>query len=204
MLRWVPRVGSPACLCFARIAALRLPAVRRASLRFLRSALPTEGSETTGPLRFLGNPHMCMPCSATPVSFARLGRRDASLHLPALSWPSALTKASALTNPLARGNYFEAQSHGLHIRCLRFAATVARYFFTATQNSLPAGDLPWPGGLGTRRVSSRGFSFYIASSSSRLGLTHGRSNSNRSPRARIKSRFAARARPTLGRRHRSK
>ena len=40
---------------------------------------------------------------------------------------------------------FEAQSHGLHARCLRFAATVARVLPTAAQDSLPAGGPPWPG-----------------------------------------------------------
>jgi hypothetical protein len=81
--------------------ALRLPAARPASLRFLRSAVPsptrsfapTHGgvapceawallapvpvtgffrTETTGPPRFLGHPSACAPCSLTPVGLRHL------------------------------------------------------------------------------------------------------------------------------------
>ena len=42
---------------------------------------------------------------------------------------------------------YEAPSHGLHARCLRFVATVARYCLPATQDSLPAGGPPCRAGF---------------------------------------------------------
>jgi hypothetical protein len=52
------------------IEALRLPAARPTSLRFLRSVVPAptrSGRETTGSPRFLRVPLVYMPCSTTPV-----------------------------------------------------------------------------------------------------------------------------------------
>ena len=66
-------------------------------------------------------------------------RPDAPGHCGARVLPSSPITTSALT-----GNFvLEAHSHGLHTRCLRF---VARVTPTATQDSLPAGDQPYPGG----------------------------------------------------------
>ena len=49
---------------------------------------------------------------------------------------------------------FEAQSHGLHARCLRFAAWVAPGL---AQDSLPAGGHPWLAGTFTRWIPLEGF-----------------------------------------------
>jgi hypothetical protein len=43
---------------------------------------------------------------------------------------------------------FEALSHGLRTRYLRFAALLFLRNCTATQDSLPAGGQPLPGGIG--------------------------------------------------------
>ena len=49
---------------------------------------------------------------------------------------------------------FEARSHGLRPRCLRFAGALA---VPPTQDSLLAGGQPLPGGIHTRRVPFRRF-----------------------------------------------
>jgi hypothetical protein len=131
LLRWVPRVGSPTSSLVLRCSDSSTPPTRSLCSRVgfapkerRRRGLP--GSWGTLP---------CMPCSQTPVG-------------PQCPWPFGLRPTSApfgvafrsIDNVGSDDNCpFEAQSHGLHARCLRFAATVARYFPTATQDSLPAG-----------------------------------------------------------------
>jgi len=61
-----------------------------------------------------GESTACMPCSATPTRPETPGRRDAPIL------PSEKETSSALVT-----DCFGAQSHGLHTRCLRFAAGIA-------------------------------------------------------------------------------
>jgi hypothetical protein len=132
---------------------LRLLAAHPASLRFLRSAVPPLRTETTRPPRFLENPPVHALLS-DPGGTAVSGHSGPALLLDAAMLPSAFSTTSA---PTTRN--FEAQSHGLHTCCLRFAATVTRVLPTAAQDSLPAGGPPWPGGIRTRWVPAKGFSF---------------------------------------------
>jgi hypothetical protein len=71
--------------------------------------------ERNGSPRFLGNPHACMPCSLTPVELRCQAIAASPCGLPPF-----------IERRLPRYGHFEAQSHGLHARCLRFAAPVTR------------------------------------------------------------------------------
>ncbi len=121
---------------------LRLPAAPPAALRYLRTALtiarsssslphrveraevgpglfvvrapvPPDAMETTGPPRFLGNPCACMPCSSTP----------AGPRCQAIAAPRCCRRSENHDGPREQF-HFEAQSHGPHAPCVRFAAGV--------------------------------------------------------------------------------
>lgn len=101
----------------APTAALRLPGIPTSLARALLSSstLPWKCRDLPGSCGTL--PYM--PCSRTPAgSCARPSGRCPSLDAPMLPSVFLTTSAPAQTN-------FEAQSHSLHARCLRFAATVA-------------------------------------------------------------------------------
>ena len=128
---------------FGTIRALRLPAVPSAALRFLRLAVPRRRlsfwshgrqapidrepgpvfsrwpnardhrAETAGSPAFLGNPVAPMPCSTTPAGGHASGRTMRPRG------------PRAVHDEGSRIWSFEAQSHGLGTRCLRFAEGVA-------------------------------------------------------------------------------
>ncbi len=162
--------------------SLRLLDARPASLRFLRSAVPrmhplaprgrrvrlprrdldrrsrltAHSAETSRSPRFLGNPHACMPCSQTPARLAAPGHRGAA------------NVAFRLHNDVGpRESHFGAPSHGLHTRCLRFAARVAP---GPRKTRFRLAGQPCPGGVGYPQDSRRGFS--SSSTSTRLALAH--------------------------------
>ena len=93
-----------------------------ALLRFLRSAVPSSRTAAAGPPRFLGNP---------PVRALLFDPGGSLRQTIGHFGPTLATQRYCL--PLLRRrrpphiSTFEAQSHGPHARCLRFAATVARY-----------------------------------------------------------------------------
>ena len=158
---------------FGTMGALRLPAILPAALRFLRLAVPSrapvfvppagsdadpgawgfletgnpgpllDDTETTGPPRFLENPHVHMPCSLTPVGLTHLAHDDASARPPYHHTTRAPDEWA-----------FGAQSHGLCTRCLRFAGRITppprktRFRLLATL---------YRTGLATRRVPTKGF-----------------------------------------------
>ena len=92
-----------------------------APLRFLRSAVPSSPTAAAGPPRFLGNP----PVRAVLFDPGGSPRQTIGHFGPTLA-------AQRCCLPLLRRRRpphpptFEAQSHGPYVRCLRFAATVAR------------------------------------------------------------------------------
>ena len=101
-----------------------------------------------------GESSRCAPCSQTPVGSTRQAVQARRML------PSAFSTASApTTDPV------EAQSHGSHRRCLRFAARVTP---ATTQDSLPAGGQPGRAGFDPQD-SIRRFRL-VASFSSRLRL----------------------------------
>ena len=96
--------------------------------------------------KFLGNPHVHMPCSTTAVDlktrpffglsgFAFRTWNDVGFH----------------------NSLFEAQSHGLRTPCLRFAATVTRWL---AQNSVPTAGQLCRTGLFTCWVPLQSFSLF--------------------------------------------
>lgn len=121
---------------------LGLLAIRRASLRFLRSALPPS-AETTRPPRFLENPRvhaaLCDPGGPTST-----GHSGAALLVGSSVLPSAISKAWAPALV-----HFGAQSRGLHARCLRFAERVAH---SPRKTRYRRGGPPSPDGTSTRWV----------------------------------------------------
>ncbi len=78
-----------------------------------RVPIPSGAMETTGSPRFLGNPRACMPCSSTPVG----------PQCQAIAAPWCCRRSEDHDGPRKRF-HFEAQSHGLHAPCVRFAAGV--------------------------------------------------------------------------------
>jgi len=78
-----------------------------------------------------------MPCSQTPVDL-----RAGPVRVFALQHLGVAFRQ--LQRRRLQRRYFGAPSHGLHTRCLRFAARVDLW---TTQDSLPAGGQPCPGGL---------------------------------------------------------
>lgn len=90
--------------------------------------------ETVGPPRFLGDPFVCMPRSLTPAECPPPGHLGESLLPSGPSRPSAALRLS-----------ISGLDHA--------AYTLAVYASQAgspqsTQDSLPAGGQPWPGGIG--------------------------------------------------------
>src|ERR1019366_2136004 len=74
---------------------------------------PAVTTEMAGSLRFPSDPHAPAPCSRTPVGpmHARPSRRLGAAP-------------ACVYNGGSRNEYFEAQSHGIGTRCLRFAVRV--------------------------------------------------------------------------------
>src|SRR5208337_2361705 len=101
--------------------------------------------ETSGSLRFLGNPGGHCPCSSTPAGSGRLsGPRVSCLTRPP---PVSTTKAPSVL-------YFR----GSITRPLTSLSTLRRMGRpTTTQDSLLAAGPALPGGIRTRRVSAKGF-----------------------------------------------
>jgi len=91
--------------------------------------------ESNGPPRFLGNSHAHMPCSLTPVELRCQAIAASPCGLPPF-----------IERRLPRCGHFEAQSHGLYARCLRFAAPVTRSprktRFRSVANLYRAGFIP--------------------------------------------------------------
>jgi hypothetical protein len=108
--------------------------------------------------KFLGNPHVHMPCSTTAVDL----RTRPYFGLSGFAFRS--------WNDVGFHNsLFEAQSHGLRTPCLRFAATVTRWL---AQNSVPTAGQLCRTGLFTCWVPLQSFSYYTSSLSKFLGALH--------------------------------
>jgi len=105
-----------------------------------------------------GEPHCAHALLSDP------GGTSAPGHLSASVLPSAIFTTSAPTiTP------FEAQSHGLHTRCLRFVTAVTRSHARLASDCWPA----LSGGVGYPLGSKQSFRVrYISSSLSRLHLAH--------------------------------
>jgi len=84
-----------------------------------------------------------MPCSLTPAEPSRQAIAA-----------SGCCRPCHYGDDLSEKVHFEAPSHGLRPRCLRFAGALA---VPPTQDSLLAGGQPLPGGPHTRRVPSGKF-----------------------------------------------
>ncbi len=126
--------------------------------------------------KFLGNPHVHMPCSTTAVDL----RTRPYFGLSGFAFRS--------WNDVGFHNsLFEAQSHGLRTPCLRFAATVTRWL---AQNSVPTAGQLCRTGLFTCWVPLQSFSYYTSSLSKLLGALH-----EGSPSWTISYRPSSRARP---------
>jgi hypothetical protein len=125
----------------ATTAALRLPARHRFALRFLRAPLlPKFIGQTWQDLSGSWEIHICA-CSAlvTPVeSVRRVSGINPIFSEPML--PSALPKASASTMKLISRLYHAAYSLAVYASQPRLPVSS-----TATQDSLPGGDQPYPG-----------------------------------------------------------
>ena len=117
-----------------------------------------------GSPRFLGSP--CMRAGFTDpggldvprLVRVRFTRRRGLPH----------SRRASATNDWA----FEAQSHGPHAHCLRFAAALTDGL---AQDSFPVGRIPYPGGFRPAGLQVRFHDFLThRSSSPRLGLAHSR------------------------------
>ena len=108
--------------------------------------------ETSGPLRFPGNPGGHCPCSSTPAGSGRLsGPRVSCLTRPprmsSTKAPHVFSFRGSMTRPLT------------------WLSTLRRVDCpTTTQDSLLAAGPALPGGIRTRRVSSKGFRVPASSS----------------------------------------
>jgi len=111
---------------------------RRISGRFLRRPVPLVRWNTMGLPRFLGNPNVYMPCSSTPARWLVPGLLSTTRQ------PSVVSKSSALAVRSFRGS-ITRPAHSLST--LRNAG----YPFI-TQDSLPVGGQPLPGGISTHWV----------------------------------------------------
>jgi hypothetical protein len=89
--------------------------------------------EGIGPPRFLGNPKVCMPCSSTPARWAMPGLYGMSMQ------PSAVLNASAPAMRPFRGSITRPTHTLSTLRSVGCPHT--------TQDSLPAGGQPLPGGI---------------------------------------------------------
>ena len=141
---------------YHRFARCSLPSVVGDPPGARRSGVPASSSgismETSGSLRFPGNPGGHCPCSSTPAGSGRLsGPRVSCLTRPP---PVSRTKAP-------RGLYFR----GSITRPLIWLSTLRRMGRpTTTQDSLLAAGPALPGGIRTRRVSTKGFRVRVSSS----------------------------------------
>ena len=128
-------------------------------LAFGRVPFPFLTMETAGPPRFLGNPCACAPCSPTPVGPSR----------QAYKARRCCRRSENHVGPREHF-HFEAQSHGSHTPCVRFAAGVTpeprNTRFRLVASLCRAGS--------SRRVPLQGFSscLHMASPSPRLCLAH--------------------------------
>jgi hypothetical protein len=142
LLRGVPRVGSPASSLLLRRSDFPAPLLRSLALR---SAVPRHvAAETSGSLRFRGNP----PPHAVlydPGGSAAPGHSGVALLVGAAVLPSAVAQGVG-THDIC---YFEAGSHGLRARCLRFAAAV-----TDVRARLASGWWPTLAGRGSNPLGS--------------------------------------------------
>jgi hypothetical protein len=111
---------------------------RRISGRFLRGPVPLVGWSTMGLPWFLGNPNVYMPCSSTPARWLVPGLFSTTVQ------PSAVSKSSALAVRSFRGS-ITRPAHSLST--LRNAG-----YPIITQDSLPVGGQPLPGGISTHWV----------------------------------------------------
>jgi hypothetical protein len=163
----LPRFG-----CYLSGGSLTHPTTLPARLGFLRRAVPpvrpllrsrgARSSSTTGldlwsagtlTGRFFGGDGRAsqvpggtlgrMPCSLTPAEPLAPGHCGVRVLSPV-----------PLRGRPRRDVHFEAPSHGLRPRCLRFAGALA---VPPTQDSLLPGGQPLPGGPHTRRVPSGEF-----------------------------------------------
>ena len=114
--------------------------------------------ETSGSLRFLGNPGGHCPCSSTPAGSARLsGPRVSCLTRPP---PVSTTKAPGVL-------YFRGSiTRPFPVTSLSTLRRMGRP--TTTQDSLLAAGPALPGGIRTRRVSAKGFRVQVSSSLPKL------------------------------------
>ncbi len=91
--------------------------------------------ETTGPPRFLEDPHVDMPCSSTPAGPNLPGQLRASTRPPLMQRRGRPASSN-----------FGAQSHGLSTRCLRFVGRVTpvprKTRFRLVANLYRAGFVP--------------------------------------------------------------
>jgi len=108
--------------------------------------------ETSGSLRFPGNPVGHCPCSSTPAGSGRLsGPRVSCLTRPPLT---SRTKAPRVFS-----------FRGSITRPLTWLSTLRRVGRpTTTQDSLLAAGPALPGGIRTRRASTKGFRVRVSSS----------------------------------------
>src|SRR6516164_6141772 len=123
----------------------------------VRSPLPERNAwRRSGTPRFLGNPPVSLPCSATPAGPIRQALRRCRC-CPRYEYGEG-----------SHEDGFGAESHGFDTRCLRFAGTV-------TCHDARRASRCWPlceAGLVTRRIPPKGFrvASYISSPFPRLGL----------------------------------
>ena len=102
---------------------------------------PAVTTEMAGSLRFPSDPHAPAPCSRTPVGpmHARPSRRLGAAP-------------ACVYNGGSRNEYFEAQSHGIGTRCLRFAAFLFRIVRPRKTHSRLVANL-YRTGLVTRKTT---------------------------------------------------
>ena len=162
-----PRTAVP----LPRVLALRvlgdaeLPCASRAARagRALTGGPPVPRGRMGSP-RFLGSPRMRAGFTdpggldVPRLVRVRFTRRHGLPH----------SRTASATNDWA----FEAQSHGPHAHCLRFAAALTDGL---AQDSFPVGRIPYPGGFRPAGLQVRFHDFLThRSSSPRLGLAHSR------------------------------
>ena len=117
--------------------------------------------ETTGSLRFLGNPGGHCPCSSTPAG-------SGSWNGP---WLSCLTRPPPVSRTKAPSGLYFRGSITQPLTSLSTLRGMGRPI--ATQDSLLAAGPALPGGICTRRASTKGFKVRVSSSFPRLFLTQG-------------------------------
>ena len=129
MLRRVPRVGSPTSLLLLRHSDFPAPQLARSRL-LVGSVSPRSDGISQVPRR--PTPHM--PRSSIPAESSKLASGAKPLRSLRRSCLPCLPTRRPPQLP-----HFGIQFRSLRARCLRFVTTVARCFFTITQDSLPAG-----------------------------------------------------------------